>query len=224
LWEGPIVRRLIEAAPEDAIMFSGNSMSVRDFDSFSGCITKRLRLFANRGTNGIDGSISTLIGIAAAQHPTTTVAMIGDMAFAHDCGSLQLAGERNIVLVVLNNGGGGIFEYLPTVRTPEYQDFLSPPTVNIGFAAQAGGWRHWRAADLTGFSTALEEAMNTPGPCLIEAVIDRKNSVHQHKHFWAAVETINVTLREHGPSGMIEVFGDLGDEADESSFGFDSDE
>ncbi|MFD1625665.1 2-succinyl-5-enolpyruvyl-6-hydroxy-3-cyclohexene-1-carboxylic-acid synthase [Azospirillum griseum] len=207
LWEAPIVRRLIKAAPDGAVVFSGNSMSVRDFDSFSGSTDTRLRLLANRGTNGIDGSIGTLTGIAAAQRHTKTVCMIGDMAFSHDVGSLQLAGDLDIVVVVLNNGGGGIFEYLPTANVPEYQDFLSPPTLSIGTAAKACGWQHWEIADLDGFNRALEAAMAAKGPCLIEAVIDRKESVRQHKLFWSAVNGINATIRLRGPEGMIATFG-----------------
>ncbi|RJF78387.1 2-succinyl-5-enolpyruvyl-6-hydroxy-3-cyclohexene-1-carboxylic-acid synthase [Azospirillum cavernae] len=227
LWEAPIVRRLIKAAPDGAVVFSGNSMSVRDFDSFSGNTDTRLRLLANRGTNGIDGSIGTLIGIAAAQRHTKTVCMIGDMAFSHDVGSLQLAGDLDIVLVVLNNGGGGIFEYLPTANVPEYQDFLSPPTLSIGAAGKACGWQHWEIHDLDGLNAALDAAMAAKGPCLIEAVIDRKASVRQHKLFWSAVNGINATIRLRGPEGMIATFGQVqpaSQDAADDSLNFDRDD
>lgn len=206
-WEAPILRRLVQATPEGAVFFCGNSMAVRDADSFSGRTDARLRLFANRGVNGIDGSIGTLIGVAAAQRPKKTLSVIGDMAFSHDVGSLQLAGDLDIVLVVLNNGGGAIFEYLPTAKTPEVMDFISPPTLNIGLAAQASGWRTWRAGDLAEFNGALEEAMAARGPCLIEAVIDRKESVRQHKLFWGAADGINAIIRLRGPEGMTITFG-----------------
>lgn len=203
LWEAPIIRRLITSTKRDSILFSGNSMSIRDFDSFSGTSEKPLRLLANRGTNGIDGSIGTLLGIAAGQKQVPTLGMIGDMAFAHDIGSLQLAGDLNVSLVVLNNGGGAIFEYLPTAGTPEYQDFLSPPTVNIGMAARAAGWRHWAADDLAGFDAALGEAAGGGGPCLIEAVIDRRASVRNHKAFWSAVAQIDEVLAQGGADALI---------------------
>ena len=202
LWEAPIVRRLIEKASPGATVFSGNSMSIRDFDSFSGLTSKHLRLLANRGTNGIDGSIGTLLGVAAANRGVPMVAMIGDMAFSHDVGSLQLAHDHNVTLVVLNNGGGAIFDYLPTAGIDEYNDFLSPPTVNIGMAARASGWRHWSADDLSTFDTALSEAGAGGGPCLIEAVIDRQASVRNHKSFWKAAVGIDTILRKYGPDGM----------------------
>ena len=206
LWEAPIIRRLIRAAAPGATVFSGNSMSIRDFDSFSGVTGKHLRLLANRGTNGIDGSIATLLGVAAAERPVPLVAMIGDMAFAHDVGSLQLAHDLDVTLVVLNNGGGAIFDYLPTAGIDEYNDFLSPPTVNIGMAARAAGWRHWSADDLTGFENAMTEAASG-GPCLIEAVIDRAASVRNHKAFWKAAAGIDAIIRKYGPDGMRAMIG-----------------
>ena len=221
-WEAPILRRLVQATPDGAVFFCGNSMAVRDADSFSGRTDTRLRLFANRGVNGIDGSIGTLVGVAAAQRPVKTLSVIGDMAFSHDVGSLQLAGDLNIVLVVLNNGGGAIFEYLPMSKTPEAMDFIAPPTLNITLAAQAAGWRTWRAADLADFNGALEEAMAASGPCLIEAVIDRKESVRQHKLFWGAADGINAIIRLRGPEGMAITFGvPQVTEADKSNVEFD---
>lgn len=213
LWEAPIVRRLITAAPHGATLFSGNSMSIRDFDSFSGRSDKDLRLLANRGTNGIDGSIATVLGIAAAGRSMPMLAMIGDMAFAHDVGSLQLAHDLDITLVVLNNGGGAIFDYLATAGTPEYNDFLSPPTVTIGMAARAAGWRHWSADDLASFDHALASATGSGGPCLIEAVIDRQASVRNHKAFWKAAGGIDAILTAYGPDGMRQMIGQLDPDA-----------
>lgn len=210
LWEAPIVRHLVEAVTPGAILFSGNSMSIRDFDSFSGRVAKSFRLLANRGTNGIDGSIATALGIAAAQRDKPTFAMIGDMAFAHDLGSLQLAQGLDVTLVVLNNGGGAIFDYLPTAGIPEYDDFLSPPTVNIGLAARAAGWRHWSASDLDGFEGALHDAAGGGGPCLIEAIIDRRISVGNHKAFWRAASDIDAVFQNHGRAAVQRILEEEG--------------
>jgi 2-succinyl-5-enolpyruvyl-6-hydroxy-3-cyclohexene-1-carboxylate synthase len=189
LWEAPIIRAILDNASDGSAVFSGNSMSVRDFDTFSGTRDKQVRLIANRGTNGIDGAIATLTGVAAAQG-STVLGMIGDMTFSHDMGSLQLAGKVDVVLVVLNNGGGAIFEYLPTKGTPEYQDFLSPPTMDVCLSARACGWQTWRADDMESFTAAMAEAMAGKGPRLIEAVIDRDASVSCHKAFWSAAEQL----------------------------------
>ncbi|MCW2240474.1 2-succinyl-5-enolpyruvyl-6-hydroxy-3-cyclohexene-1-carboxylic-acid synthase [Azospirillum canadense] len=189
-WEAQIVRRLIAAAANGSALFSGNSMAVRDFDSFSGKAPRGLRLLANRGTNGIDGNVGTFLGIAAAQRGVTTLGLIGDMAFAHDVGSLQMAGDLDVVLVVGNNGGGAIFDYLATAKAPEYADFLAPPSIDIRLAAEAAGWRTWRAEDAESFDATFVEAMRARGPRLIEAVIDRAESVASHKAFWTAMETM----------------------------------
>jgi 2-succinyl-5-enolpyruvyl-6-hydroxy-3-cyclohexene-1-carboxylate synthase len=184
-WEAPILRRLLDAAPDDSIVFSGNSMSVRDFDSFSGKVDKNIRLIANRGTNGIDGHVAVLLGIQAGQNKTT-MAMVGDCSFAHDIGSLQLARDHHdVILVVLNNGGGAIFEYLPTAKTPEFNDYLVPPTADIGGVARACGWSHWRVDSIADFEAVLAKARLGSGPRLIEAVIDRQVSVRQHNTIWS---------------------------------------
>lgn len=201
LWEAPILRRLLAVAARNGIVFSGNSMSVRDFDTFSGTTDKHVRLLANRGTNGIDGSVSTLLGIAATQK-RTTVSMIGDMAFSHDVGSLQLGRSLDVILVVLNNGGGAIFDYLPSIDIPEYEDFLSPPQLQIGSVAKACGWRHWRVDTLEALDAALLEAKSYKGARLIEAVIDRKVSVASHKAFWKNAAALDIPFEIDYDAGL----------------------
>lgn len=189
LWEAPIIERLIRAVPDQGILFSGNSMSVRDFDTFSGTSSKPFRLLANRGVNGIDGSIATLLGIAA-HNDRGTLAMIGDVAFCHDLGSLQIANGLDVLMVVLNNGGGAIFDYQGAIHTRDYLDFLAPPSVDMSSAAKACGWRHWRAATPEEFDGALDAAQSVNGCRMIEAVIDRKTSVARHQAYWAAIRDL----------------------------------
>ncbi|MDR3436259.1 2-succinyl-5-enolpyruvyl-6-hydroxy-3-cyclohexene-1-carboxylic-acid synthase [Telmatospirillum sp.] len=191
LWEAPIIASLLTAAPEGGAIFSANSMSIRDFDTFSGSSDKPLRVLGNRGVNGIDGSIATLLGIAS-RSDRTTLGMIGDVAFAHDMGSLQIANHLDVVLVVLNNGGGGIFDYQGAVETREYLDFLCPPTVDVAAVAGACRWHYWRADTAADFDSALGKAMSAKGCRLIEAVIDRKASVGRHHAFWKDVSKTTV--------------------------------
>jgi 2-succinyl-5-enolpyruvyl-6-hydroxy-3-cyclohexene-1-carboxylate synthase len=193
LWEAPIIGALLEAAPENGILFSGNSMSIRDFDTFSGACDKPVRLLANRGANGIDGSIATILGMAA-RSGRTTLAMIGDVAFSHDMGSLQIANDLDVLMVALNNGGGAIFDYQEAARTAEYQDFLCPPKIDIALAAGACGWAHWRAETLGAFTGALRQALSVKGCRVIEAVIDRHASVARHQAFWNEVSDLSVTM------------------------------
>ncbi|HVJ53336.1 MAG TPA: 2-succinyl-5-enolpyruvyl-6-hydroxy-3-cyclohexene-1-carboxylic-acid synthase [Aliidongia sp.] len=182
-WESAVIRQLVAEMPAESTIFIGNSTPVRDFDGFSGTGDRPIRLVANRGTNGIDGSIAVLLGLAAASSDKV-VGYIGDMAFAHDVGSLQLAQDTDTVLIVINNGGGAIFEYQPVAGIPEFRDFLAPPTVDIGAAAIACRWRHHAVDDLAGFRSALRLALAKPGPDLIEVIVDRKSSVDSHRQFW----------------------------------------
>lgn len=192
LWEAPIIESLLAAIPERGVLFSGNSMSVRDFDTFSGSTTKPLHLMANRGVNGIDGSIATLLGIAARSE-RTTLAMIGDVAFCHDMGSLQIASDLDVLLVVLNNGGGAIFDYQGAAHTQEYLDFLCPPSVDMSAVARACSWTHWSVTSRSGFDDTLQEAMSVKGCRMIEAIIDRKTSVARHQAFWNAIRGLTIT-------------------------------
>jgi 2-succinyl-5-enolpyruvyl-6-hydroxy-3-cyclohexene-1-carboxylate synthase len=186
LWEAPLIRHLLATMPADSILFLGNSTPVRDFDGFSGTGETPIRILANRGTNGIDGGIACLLGLATA-HPGKVVGYIGDMAFAHDAGSLQIANGTDVVLIVINNGGGAIFEYQPVAGIAEFDDFLAPPGIDIAAAGIACRWRHQAVGNLAGFRAALEDALATPGPDLIEIVVDRSESVDSHRRFWSAV-------------------------------------
>jgi 2-succinyl-5-enolpyruvyl-6-hydroxy-3-cyclohexene-1-carboxylate synthase len=198
LWEAPIIRLLLQRAPADGLVFSANSMSIRDFDSFSGTATKRLRLLANRGVNGIDGSIATLLGMASVSG-LPTIGMIGDVAFAHDVGSLQIANDLDVLMIVVNNGGGAIFDYQGAAKTGQYHDFLCPPRIDIAGMARACGWHHRRASTLTEFETCLDEAWANGGCRILEATINRRSSVSRHHEFWRYVEEhAGLIVKNHG--------------------------
>jgi 2-succinyl-5-enolpyruvyl-6-hydroxy-3-cyclohexene-1-carboxylate synthase len=184
-FEGALIPALIERLPAGHRLFCGNSMAIRDLDAFSGSSAKPLTLFGNRGASGIDGNISTAAGIACSG---PTVALLGDLSCAHDIGSLSTLHGLDLILVVINNGGGGIFEYLPQVSLPEFERaWLTPSTIDFSHAAQAWGLPHQCVDTLDGFSAALETALRTGGPRLIEVVVDRAQSVAQHHAYWNTV-------------------------------------
>ena len=93
---------------------SGSSMPIRDVDTFFRKTTKDITIFANRGTNGIDGVVSTAFGIQAASKRPTWL-FIGDLSFLHDVNGLIVSRfhEMDLTIVIMNNDGGGIFSYLP---------------------------------------------------------------------------------------------------------------
>ncbi|MFN6961187.1 MAG: thiamine pyrophosphate-dependent enzyme [Rhodocyclaceae bacterium] len=175
-FEGSIARLLIEALPEGAQLFVGNSLAIRAVDAFGGMREKPLRLYANRGASGIDGNLATAAGIAAATG-APTVALVGDQTLLHDATSLALCARHDVRVVVLNNHGGGIFDHLPfaTALPPELlaRGWTAPTPADFAALASAFGLPHRRAATLADLAAAL-----TPLPRggLVEALIDPRVS------------------------------------------------
>ena len=158
---------LIDELPPDTAVFVGNSLAIRQLDSHSGSSDKPLVFHGNRGASGIDGNISTAMGIAAVHG--RVVALLGDLACQHDLGGLALAQGRDAVIVAVNNGGGGIFDHLPQAALPEFrQGWRTPQQIDFRHAALTFGLAHARADGDDAFRTALREALRTGGPSLIE--------------------------------------------------------
>lgn len=114
-FDGAYVADLLSLLPEDGVLLSGNSLPIRHVDQFARPSNKPLQVFANRGASGIDGNISTGLGIAAQSSKETAV-LTGDITFYHDSNgllALRHLEANNVTFVILNNGGGGIFRRLP---------------------------------------------------------------------------------------------------------------
>ncbi len=108
--EASIARRLVSLLPDESTFFISSSRPIRDVEGFA---TPRgnIETFANRGLAGIDGNISTALGIASQR--SSTVALMGDLSYLHDMTGLIGAGDFNLRILVINNDGGGIFSTLP---------------------------------------------------------------------------------------------------------------
>jgi 2-succinyl-5-enolpyruvyl-6-hydroxy-3-cyclohexene-1-carboxylate synthase len=111
--EPALARALVRGLGQGAALVVSSSMPIRDVEWFGG-EHGDLRILANRGANGIDGVLSTAFGVAAV-HAGPTVCLIGDLAFLHDVGALSIAAQNrvNATVVIVDNRGGGIFEFLP---------------------------------------------------------------------------------------------------------------
>lgn len=182
--EAEVVRAMIDRLPPGATLFSGNSMPIRDIDGFSGSGAKPLRIIANRGASGIDGNVSTLLGMAAARQGKVA-ALLGDLTCCHDIGGLLAARGLDAVLVVLNNGGGGIFGYLPQAGLESFERlWLTPVGLDFGQAAKLYGLEYRRVDAPEEFGPAFSGALEKAAVTLIEVVIDREASIACHHVYW----------------------------------------
>ena len=185
-FEGALISTLLAQLPDGHRLFCGNSMAIRELDTFSGSGNKALRVFGNRGASGIDGNLSTAIGIATAAG--ATVALVGDLTAQHDLTALAATKGVDIIIIVMNNGGGGLFDYLPQAALPEFERaWLTPQTIDFSAAARAFSVAYTQAPTLAAFACALESALARGGPTLIEAVIDRQESFTQHRAYREAI-------------------------------------
>jgi len=148
------------------------------------------RVLANRGANGIDGTIATALGVAASGDGPV-VLLIGDVAFAHDIGSLAAAQRLGLALtiVLVNNGGGGIFEFLPVAGQDDIfeEHVATPPGIDIEAIAAALGCGHTTVTDLAGFDAALSAGLGAGRVEIVHVRTDRKANVDLHRRVWAAV-------------------------------------
>ncbi|MBS1191616.1 MAG: 2-succinyl-5-enolpyruvyl-6-hydroxy-3-cyclohexene-carboxylic-acid synthase [Rhodocyclaceae bacterium] len=182
-FEGQLLPALLAVLPENCPVFVGNSMLIRDLDAFSGKGARPIRFHGNRGASGIDGNVSTALGIAAARG--RLVAFLGDLTCQHDLGGLAAARGLSAVVVVMNNGGGGIFDHLPQAALPEFEaGWLTPQAIDFAAAAAAFGLAYARADGRRDGVAALRTALETGGPHLLEVIIDRRDSLARHRDYW----------------------------------------
>lgn len=161
------ITTLIDELPENCPLFVGNSLAIRQLDTHSGSGEKSLIFYGNRGASGIDGNISTALGIAAIHG--RVVALLGDLTSQHDLGGLALAQGRNAVIITVNNAGGGIFDLLPQASLPEFErGWRTPQAINFEHAALTFGLNYARAENNETFKTALHQAIQQGGPHLLE--------------------------------------------------------
>lgn len=168
---------VVEALPPGALLVLGNSLAVREVDLVPASPAPGIGVLHQRGVAGIDGFISGAAGAACASGRPTLV-LLGDLAALHDMGGLAAARhvESPLVIVVLANRGGRIFELLPLAAAgvPEAtveRLFVAPQEVGFEPAAAAFGVGYRRADNAEALAAALERALATPGPTLVEAVI-----------------------------------------------------
>lgn len=183
-FEGRTIRELQEHIPEDGQVFVANSMSIRDFDYFWFSGESTAVLYGNRGVNGIDGTISTALGLATNGLPTYLVT--GDLSFFHDVNGLAIAKthDLNLTIILHNNDGGGIFEYLPQKGTKHF-DYLFSTSQGLDYsgAARLYGCGYTKLTYPYELQAALAAASIEQGVHIIEIPTSRECSRELHKKY-----------------------------------------
>lgn len=190
--EGAAVRAVVDAVPDGGVLALGNSLPIREAETFVPAARRAVTVWAQRGANGIDGLVSGAAGAAAAAGRPTTL-LLGDVSLAHDIGGLAVARDAGALsIVVLNNRGGRIFERLPMAERlegqAEFDAWLTPPALDLAAAAAAFGIHYARAADRAELDAALLDLTHDPGARLIEVVIPDGGTTHHQRELVRRLE------------------------------------
>jgi 2-succinyl-5-enolpyruvyl-6-hydroxy-3-cyclohexene-1-carboxylate synthase len=191
LSEPRIAAELVDALPSEATLFTAASMPIRDLETFAAARDGAPAILANRGANGIDGTVAAALGAAAANPDSPVVLHIGDVALAYDLGALLSARRLGLALtiVLVNNDGGGIFHFLPVAR--EGEDFerhvATPHGLDFAHAAALYGARHALVADAATLRRELADALGSGGVTILEVRTERDANVALHRRVWDAV-------------------------------------
>ncbi|MEE2668839.1 MAG: 2-succinyl-5-enolpyruvyl-6-hydroxy-3-cyclohexene-1-carboxylic-acid synthase [Gemmatimonadota bacterium] len=200
-FEGKVLAAVAGSLPPKGALFVSNSMPVRDLDAFGGGGSKAFRVFGNRGASGIDGIVSTVAGITAAvkgmevdatgETQLPVVAVLGDVAFHHDMNGLLAVSkyQLDVLFVVINNDGGGIFHMLPIRdHEPEFTShFAAPHGLNFTHAAEMYGIRYRYLEEASMLGEALGDLLSETGPRILEIRSDRAKNVRRRKEIEKAV-------------------------------------
>jgi 2-succinyl-5-enolpyruvyl-6-hydroxy-3-cyclohexene-1-carboxylate synthase len=189
----PLVARSLGAwlAPE-ATLFVASSMPVRDLESFVAAREDGPRVLSNRGANGIDGTVSSAFGVAAATGEPV-VLLTGDVALAHDIGGLLAARRLGLALaiVLLNNDGGGIFHFLPVAQEKDaFEEHVATPHgLDFARAAALYGCGYERPDDLQALRATIERSVRSARTTIIEVGTNREQNLALHRRIAEVVSS-----------------------------------
>jgi 2-succinyl-5-enolpyruvyl-6-hydroxy-3-cyclohexene-1-carboxylate synthase len=181
LTEPAVATVLARERPSGHALLAGNSMPVRDLNRHAAPGGGAGPAYANRGASGIDGTVATAAGLALGHQGPATV-LLGDLALWHDLNSLALLRDRPVVVVVVNNDGGGIFHFLPIEAHDEVFEpyFTTPQGRSFGEAAATFGLSYSRPTSVEALRDAYRAACDHDGPSLIEVRTDRHHNRAVH--------------------------------------------
>ncbi len=188
--EPGIARAVLSGLPDSASLVVASSMPVRDVEWY-GAARRGVRVLSNRGANGIDGVTSTAVGVALSGAPTA--ALLGDVAFLHDTNGLLGLARRSLdlVIVVVDNRGGGIFSFLPQADQVDHERFEllfgTPQDVDVAELAAAHGIPAVEAHTSDEVGSLVRGGLAAGGVHLVVARTDRASNVAVHDRLHRAV-------------------------------------
>lgn len=189
LSEGKLFALLADMMPLESTLFVGNSMPIRDLDTFFLNNGKGIQTIANRGANGIDGVVSTALGVSTVSK--NTVLAIGDLSFFHDMNGLLAAKlqKQNITILLVNNDGGGIFSFLPQANEREHFETLfgTPHGLDFSHTAQLYGGKYNKVQNWDEFEKVFTESFEIQGLKIIEVPTERESNLQKHRNLWSFV-------------------------------------
>jgi len=175
--------------PDGTLLYAGNSMPVRDLEAFWPVNRRHVRFLCNHGANGIDGFVSSGLGAAAA-HDGPVVMVTGDLGFYHDLNGLLAAHRHRLraTVIVLDNGGGGIFSFLPQAGCgAAFEElFATPHGLDFRHAADLYGAAFHRIASWEQFTDTVAAALGAERLTIIEVPCERERNVELHRELWKA--------------------------------------
>jgi 2-succinyl-5-enolpyruvyl-6-hydroxy-3-cyclohexene-1-carboxylate synthase len=181
---------LAQHLPKRTPLLVASSMPVRDLEYFWPATDRSHQVFFNRGANGIDGTLSTALGVAHGGRPA--VLLTGDLALLHDTNGFLLTRNLrgSLTIVLINNRGGGIFEHLPVAQfDPPFEEyFATPQTVDFAKLGAAYGVEHTLVTDWAQFTAAISR-LPASGLRVLEVRTDRKRDAAWRKRLLADAAT-----------------------------------
>jgi len=194
-FDGRFVGEVVRLLPDHSTLFVGNSLPIRHLEQFGRPRKAHIHAFANRGASGIDGNISTALGLGFGRPEHPLCAIVGDVTFYHDMNGLLAARRLGIpmTLVVLNNNGGGIFHRLPVAKfDPAFTDlFVTPHDLDFQHSAALYGFDYVRTADMDAFRQAFQASIRQRATTLIEVPTDAQADLAARR---AYLDSLHVPL------------------------------
>jgi 2-succinyl-5-enolpyruvyl-6-hydroxy-3-cyclohexene-1-carboxylate synthase len=194
-----IIEELINLVPDNSRLMVSNSLPVRDFDYFAPAADKNIIVYNNRGASGIDGIVSTALGIAAAGK-SDTILLTGDSAFYYDINALLAAKKYKIKLIVLliNNNGGGIFEGLPVSGLGKVfrEYFTAPHNLNFSTLVKAFGGSYSLVKSRNNLKTEFNKALKRKEFSVLEVKTDARASLKVRERYWNEINKVQMQVQE----------------------------